>query len=249
MKSIALKLVVPIAIVLLWQMLTVYGKWSAAILPPPTKVFFATVDMFTKDSVIIDILVSIKHVAVGFALASLLGVSVGVLFGYSRRAKMLLGSMLEFLRPIPPIAWIPLAILWFGIGDRPAYFLVFLGAFFPIMSNAYFGVVSIEENHKRAALSLGANQEALLKDVVLPASLPYIFTGLKTGLGISWFMVIVAELVGSQSGLGYMIQLNRLLLQTDKVIGGMIIIGLCGYLMNRAMVYFERKLMPWKAAR
>jgi NitT/TauT family transport system permease protein/sulfonate transport system permease protein len=247
MKSIILKLIIPSIIIILWQTLSVKGMQAIGILPPPSKVIAAILNLFTQESVTADIFVSVKHVAIGFSIASLTGIATGVLFGCSKTIKTLLWPVVEFLRPVPPISWIPLSILWFGIGDKPAYFLVFLGAFFPIMSSVYFGVISVEENHKRAALSLGAGRKELLKDIIFPASLPSIFTGLKTGLGISWFMVIVAELVGSQSGLGYMIQLNRLLLRTDKVIGGMVIIGACGFLMNKIMEYLEHRLIPWRA--
>jgi ABC-type nitrate/sulfonate/bicarbonate transport system permease component len=246
MKPILLKSILPITTILVWHIFSVSGMNASEILPGPIKVISAVLILFTKESVLTDVLVSLKHVAIGFALATLGGVIVGILSGYSKTIKMIIGPILEFLRPIPPISWIPLSILWFGIGDNPAYFLVFLGAFFPIMSNVYFGVISVEENHKRAALSLGAGRKEHLFDIILPAALPSIFTGLKTGLGISWFMVITAELVGSQSGLGYMIQMNRLLLQTDRVIGGMVIIGVLGYLMSKIMTCSERKLIPWR---
>ncbi len=246
MKSTIIKLLMPTILMALWQITTGSGTHGLGILPPPSKVLVSFLNLFIQKEVITDIIVSIKHVVIGFLISSAAGITVGAIFGCSKTIKMLLGPILEFLRPIPSIAWIPLAILWFGIGDKPAYFLVFLGAFPPIMHNAYFGVISVEENHKRAALSLGAKKKEFLVDIILPASLPSIFTGLKIGLGISWFIVITAELVGSQSGLGYMIQLNRLLLQTDKVVAGMIIIGILGYLMNKGMEYLESKIMPWR---
>lgn len=247
MRSIILKLLLPTIILSFWQIFSFGHIQSLEILPPPSKIIVAIYTLFARESVLNDMIVSLKHVAIGFSLAAFFGVVSGIILGCSKTAKTMFNPILEFLRPIPPISWIPLAILWFGIGDKPAYFLVFLGAFFPILSSVYFGVISVEENHKRAALSLGAGKKEHLFDIILPSALPHIFTGLKTGLGISWFMVIVAELVGSQSGLGYMIQLNRLLLRTDNVIGGMIIIGICGYLMNEIMAKLERKLIPWRA--
>ncbi|MDD5032066.1 MAG: ABC transporter permease [Patescibacteria group bacterium] len=246
MKLTITKFIIPILFILLWQASTAGHGQNFQILPSPVKVFLAIINLFREGQIITDILVSLKHVLIGFLIASPIGIAVGIVLGYSKTAKKLLAPLIEFIRPIPPIAWIPLAILWFGIGDNPAYFLVFLGAFFPIMTNAYFGVVSVEENYKRAALSLGAGKKEIMADIILPAASPSIFTGLKTGLGISWFMVITAELVGSQSGLGYMIQLNRLLLHTDKVIAGMVIIGICGYFMNKTMEILEDKLLPWR---
>ncbi|PIP86723.1 nitrate ABC transporter permease, partial [Candidatus Campbellbacteria bacterium CG22_combo_CG10-13_8_21_14_all_43_18] len=157
----------------------------------------------------------------------------------------LISPILELLRPIPPIAWIPLAILWFGIGNNPAYFLVFLGAFFPIFSNTYLGVSSVEETYKRAAYSLGATKKEIITDIILPASMPQIFTGLKIGLGVGWMVVIAAELVGAQSGLGYMIQLNRFLLNSPEIITGMITIGVIGFLLNLLITKIEKMTTPW----
>ena len=240
------KIIVPIIFLLVWQILTINNSNTLTILPSPIKVLSATINLFLNESVVFDIIVSLKHVLIGFGFASIIGITVGISLGYSKIIKEYFGSLLEFFRPIPPIAWIPLSILWFGIGDKPAYFLVFLGSFFPIMTQTYFGVISINENQIRAALSLGANRKQLITDIILPASLYSVFSGLKTGLGIGWFMVITAELVGSQSGLGYLIQLNRLLLKTDNVIALMIIIGILGYIINKIMKYFEFKLIPWQ---
>jgi ABC-type nitrate/sulfonate/bicarbonate transport system permease component len=246
MKSIILKLIIPIIFILAWQLFFSFGIWSSEILPPPAKIFVTFFNFFADGSIIDDVLASVKRVFIGFLLASTGGIIVGVLFGYSSIMKSLFSPLLEVIRPIPPIAWIPLAVLWFGLGDQPAYFLVFLGAFFPIMTNVYFGVTSVEEIHKRAALSLGAKKKEFITDILIPSALPSIFAGLKIGLGISWFMVITSELVGAQSGLGYSIQLNRLLLQTDKVIAIMVLIGVLGLLMAKGMKLLERWLIPWK---
>ena len=230
----------------IWQISTLNTNDALAILPPPTKVLIALFNLFVYESIFIDIIASLKHILVGFIFAAIFGSMTGILLGYSEKIREYFGFLIEFLRPIPPIAWIPLSILWFGIGDGPAYFLVFLGAFFPIMTQAYFGVSSISENQIRASLSLGAKKKHLLLEIILPASLPSIFSGLKTGLGIAWFMVITAELIGSQSGLGYLIQLSRLLLKTDDIIALMVIIGVIGYLMNSFMRYAESKFIPWE---
>jgi ABC-type nitrate/sulfonate/bicarbonate transport system permease component len=188
---------------------------------------------------------SLWRVSVGFILAAILGIFIGFLIAINEKARIYISSILEILRPIPPIAFIPIAILWFGIGNGPAYFLVCFGAFFPIFTNTFFGVISINPIHKNAALCLGATKKMLVFDVMIQAAMPFITAGLKTGIGVAWFCVIAAELVGAQSGLGYMIQLNRLTLQSEKVIAGMIIIGVVGYLMNRLMTVIQKKLVPW----
>ena len=243
-----INLFIYIALLLLWSFFCRVGLFETTILPPPFDVFTALYNLLLSGNLLEDISVSIWRVAVGFVLASILGIALGVLTGLSPIVKTFGSPILEILRPIPPVAFVPISILWFGIGNGPAYFLVSLGAFFPIYTNALAGVLSVSPIHRDAALCLGASRRLLLTDVILPASLPYLMAGLKTGLGTAWFCVIVAELVGAQSGLGYMIQLNRLTLQSENVIAGMIVIGCIGYLMNRVMVYIQSRVTPWKSS-
>jgi NitT/TauT family transport system permease protein/sulfonate transport system permease protein len=243
-----LNLFIYIALLLVWDFFCRVGLFETTILPPPLEVFKALFSLFVNGELLEDISVSIWRVAVGFIIASILGIGLGLLTGLSQKAKNLGGPILELLRPIPPVAFVPISILWFGIGNGPAYFLVSFGAFFPFYTNALAGVLSVSPIHRDAALCLGAGRRLMLTDVILPASLPYLMAGLKTGLGTAWFCVIVAELVGAQSGLGYMIQLNRLTLQSENVIAGMIVIGSIGYLMNRTMVYVQSRVTPWKSS-
>ena len=150
------------------------------------------------------------------------------------------------LRPIPPIAWIPLAVLWFGVrGDRASNFITFVAAFFPLFLHTFSGIRHIEELHLNAARSLGAGRRMLLLDVALPSALPFIITGLRISLGFAWMCVIAAELIASNSGLGYMIEINRSMLNTANVICGMITIGAVGYLMNAGILLVERRF-SWK---
>jgi len=217
---------------------------NSQLLPSPIVVFETLADSL-KEDLLKDVIASVQRVVIGFLVAAILGIFLGMLSGMNILISRLVSPILELLRPIPPIAWIPLAILWFGLGNNPAYFLVFLGAFFPIFTNTYFGMSTIEENYKRAAYSLGATKKKIIFDILLPASLPHMFVGLKVGLGIGWMAVITAELVGAQSGLGYMIQMNRVLLNVPKVIVGMVAIGIVGFLLNILIVKIEHKLIPW----
>ena len=239
--------IIPIVfLIFVWQITASLEFINTQLLPSPLNVANAFIDLFGTGSLISDIFASLQRVLIGFLFASVLGIGLGLLLGSNQKITPFFIPIIELLRPIPPIAWIPLAILWFGLGDAPAYFLVFLGAFFPIFTNTLFGVMAVEEIHKRVALSLGSNKKRFLTDILIPSSLPHIFAGLKIGLGVGWIVVITAELVGAQSGLGYMIQFNRLLLETPKIIVGMITIGAVGYLLNIAMTRLERKLIPWK---
>ena len=149
------------------------------------------------------------------------------------------------LRPVPPLAWIPLSILWFGIGDTQNQFIIFLGIFFPILLNTFAGVVGVEPNLIRAARCLGASEWEVLRRVVLRAALPQIVTGIRIGLGVGWMALVAAELVGANSGLGFLINDARTVLRTDYVIVGMATIGLVGLLIDWLIRVLVRRLLPW----
>jgi len=156
-----------------------------------------------------------------------------------------LDPLMEILRPIPPLAWIPLSILWFGIGDTQNQFIIFLAVFFPILLNTISGVKSIEPNLIRAARCLGAKQWNILWRVILRAALPQIVTGIRIGLGVGWMALVAAELVGATSGLGFLINDARTVLRTDYVIVGMITIGIVGLLIDWSIRSLARMLLPW----
>ena len=242
-----LRMIFPLAFFLaIWQILSATGNLNQSFIPSPIVIVRDLINLLFNGSLAMDILVSVRRVLTGFALAAVVGISLGVICGINRRVYNFLNPLIEIFRPMPPIAWVPLAILWLGLGDRPAFFLVFLGAFFPIFTGTYLGVTSLDEVYRRAAYSLGATRKKFIIDILLPSALPNIFTGLKIGLGIGWMSVIVAEMVGAQSGLGYMIQLNRIMLEIPGVVVGMVVIGSIGFLMNKIVVLSEGYLMPWR---
>lgn len=239
--------ILPILILVsLWQFAGSRGVDNVGLVPTPMQVARALHEMVANGQLFLDVLASLRRVFSGFFLAGVAGIFFGMLLARLGRLAVWFDAPFELLRPIPPIAWIPLAILWFGIGETPAYFIVFLGAFFPILTNVHAGVLATEKLHINAARCLGAGRRLLLTDVILPSALPNILTGLRVGFGVGWICVITAELVGAQSGLGYMIQLNRLLLRTDKVIAGMVVIGCLGFAFNQLLVWLERKLVRWR---
>lgn len=211
-------------------------------LPSPLAVARAGSEMLAEGGLLLDVRASLTRVAVGFTAAALLGLAVAALVTLAGRWGDGLRALIEALRPIPPIAWVPLAVLWFGLGDGSAWFIVGLGAFFPIAAQAVWGLGHCPEAYLELARSLGASASLTLLRVRLPAALPALAAGLRTGLGVAWTSVIAAELVGAQSGLGYRIQLHRLTLETEKVLAGMACIGLCGALMGRLGNWLERRL-------
>jgi ABC-type nitrate/sulfonate/bicarbonate transport system permease component len=188
-----------------------------------------------------DLGASVLRVLVGYALAMAAGLVVGGVTGLSRRLGHGFGFVLNLLRPIPPIAWVPLAILWFGLGDGSAWFIVFVGAFFPIFVNVAWALANTPAAYLELARSVGASRWQILTRIRIPAAAPQIAAGLRTGLGLAWTSVIAAELVGAQQGLGYRIQAYRLTLDTEGVMACMACIGLCGYLMDLGARALERR--------
>ena len=235
-----------------------FGIWAFAahrldnslLLPSPGSMLEALWDLGARDGRLWgDIAASLRRVFAGFFIAAAVAIPLGLALAASRPARALLLPLVTFLRPIPPIAWIPLAILWFGLGDHPSYFITAVASFFPIFLNSFDGALNAERAHLNAARCLGAGRWALLTRIFLPSALPSIWTGLRIGLGQSWMAVVTAELVAAQSGLGYLIQLSRLNLETSEVIVGMCVIGAIGAAMTFALARVERVLMPWRPSR
>ena len=167
--------------------------------------------------------------------------------GWSKAIDEQVDPLVEVLRPVPPLAWIPLSILWFGIGDIQNQFIIFLGMFFPILLNTISGVKNIEPNLLRAARCLGAQEAVSCDAIVLRAALPQIITGVRVGLGVGWMALVAAELVGANSGLGFLINDARTLLRTDIVIVGMITIGIVGLVIDRTIRFVGSDPCPGPA--
>ncbi|SFV26147.1 ABC transporter permease [Hyphomicrobium facile] len=230
--------------------------WASAhlgndvLLPSPLSVLSTYAELIADGSLAKDIGASIFRVFAGFSIASTIAVPLALVLAYSRILRGLVMPLIALIRPIPPIAWIPLAILWMGLGDPPSYFITSIAAFFPIFLNAFAGGTSLQQEHVNAARSLGAGPFALLTKVMLPSALPMIVTGLRIGLGQAWMAVVTAELIAAQSGLGYMIQISRLSLETSRVLVGMTVIGLLGAVMIGSLGVLERRfIVPWNYPR
>jgi NitT/TauT family transport system permease protein len=232
-----------------WQAASLLGWLNPYLLPPPSRVFAAFLDLLEGGALFSHAAASLKRVLAGLGLAFCCAVPLGVLAASRAGLRAYLTPVLELLRPIPPIAWIPLAILWFGIkGNGASFFITFIAAFFPLFLHTFSGVRHIEEIHLNAARTLGAGRRMLLLDVAIPSALPFLVTGLRISLGFAWMSVIAAELMASSSGLGYMIEMNRSMLNIPHVICGMGTIGAIGYLMNEGIVRLERRF-SWKPER
>lgn len=193
-------------------------------------------------------LISLSRVIAGFCIAAISGICLGLMMGWWQTIRNFIEPVIEIIRPIPPLAWIPLAILWFGLGFKSAVFLIWLGAFFPILSNTILGVESTSKILIEAARTLGAKHMQLLPKVVIPSALPSIMAGLKIGLGVGWMCLVAAELTGSNSGLGFMITYYHWTMEPAKTIAGMIMIGLIGFVVFIGLQSLEKRLLFWREA-
>lgn len=223
---------------------TLLDETSRTLLPPPTAIVAAGWDLLRSGELLRHLADSMKRELVAFVWSAV-AIPLGIAIGWWKAVERQVDPIVELLRPVPPLAWIPLSILWFGVGDTQNQFIIFLGIFFPILLNTVNGVRGIEPNLVRAARCLGAGEARILGRVVLRAAMPQIVTGIRVGLGVGWMALVAAELVGANSGLGFLINDARTLLRTDIIIVGMLTIGLVGLLLDRSIRLLAARLLPW----
>jgi NitT/TauT family transport system permease protein len=245
----SLPAVAVIALLLAAWWLTVVETRSV-IFPTPWQVLTGTVELIKDGTLWMHIGASLMRVGVGFSLAVLVAVPLGLWLGWVRGAYSTLNPLFQILRPISPIAWIPIAILWFGVGSASPIYLIFISSVFPMIVQTTAGVHTIERRYLRAAENFGVSRYTLFRQVVIPASLPQIIVGMRIGLGVAWLVVVAAEMIALRSGLGYLIIDSRNAgNRYDLVIAGMIIIGLIGLLLDGVMRLLEGlKSVRWRYA-
>jgi NitT/TauT family transport system permease protein len=250
-KPILLAIAFPLILLALWHIST--HNRPASLIPPPYDVWQELEDLAVgginddaySRTLLTHLFASMSRVYGGFALALAVALPLGMLIGRVPIVRQLVDPTVQILRPIPVTAWLPLAMIIFGLGPRSAFFLVFLGAFYPILVNTIFGVRSVEPRLFEAASMLGCSQQAQFFRVVLPAALPSIFTGMRLGLGFAWVVIVVGEMTGVQTGLGAIIMEARQLSRTEIVISGMIVIGVFGFLSDQLVMWIGRRLLAW----
>lgn len=221
------------------------GWINPFLIPAPSRVVAAAGRMIADGSLASHVVASLERVLCGFAISVITAIPLGLLVASSARFRIILSPLLGLLRPIPPLAWIPLAILWFGLGNGPSYFVTMIASFFPIFLNTVAGVDGLDPEHRDVARTLGASRRLMLTDVVLPSAAPFIFSGLRIGLGFAWMSVIAAEIVSATSGLGFVIEINQEMLRIEPVVVGMGAIGVLGVILDRAMLASRKLLVRW----
>ena len=236
---------------LLW---TAFGYINAELklinpvmIPTPKEVALAAWEL--REVIPGDIAISLLRAGEGFLLAAVLGVLTGCLTGSSRVARDLIDPILELLRPIPPLAFLPIFIIWFGLGELSKVLMIAFSAFFVIYVNTYQGVRYADPLLMRAAQSLGASPQRSFFTISLPSALPEIFTGLRLGMGMSFFVLVAAELLAADSGMGFRIQEARWQFRIDRMIWGAVEIGVIGYILFALLEKLENRLLAWKPKR
>lgn len=268
--ALILPLIAPALLIIVW----IYAAWrinNQVILPHVeavlTLMVHPTESLISMGSLLSNIIVSLARVLMGYLLAAAIGIPLGIVMGYYALAFRMMNTFLNLFRPIPPLAWVPLVMAWFGVASfatllgietGKAYlylnnlkfsmiFIIFIGGFYPIVTSSIHGVKSVSQTLIDSARVLGANRQQIFLKVLLPAAMPSIISGLRIGLGISWMCLVSAEMLpGSISGVGYLITHAYTLASTDIVIAGMISIGVVGALMDRLFLLIENRRYSWQ---
>ncbi len=239
MKTKKLSIFLPVltlpVLLLCWELTTRYSGWSDQVFPGPLKVLISMGELVEDGTLFKHTVASLFRVTAGFYLAILFGIPLGIVLGRLKVVKQLLNPTIQFLRPISPLAWIPLAMLWFGIGDKPAVFLIFLSSFFPLVVSTAIAVGSINPTFFQVASNFNFSRTEVVTKIVVPAMLPAVVTALRITMTIAWLVVVAAEMIAVQSGLGYLILDSRNALRMDFVMNGMIVIGIIGLLLDYIM--------------
>lgn len=222
-------------ILLVWDIIARFSGWSSHIFPDPITVVSSLFELLMNGTLIRHTVASLFRVTAGFYLAIILGIPLGILLGRLQFARWLINPVIQFLRPISPLAWIPLAMLWFGIGDQPAIFLIFLSSFFPLAVSTTIAVNHINPTYLQVAANFNFTRFETLMKVIFPAIMPEVITALRITVTIAWLVVVAAEMIAVQSGLGYLILDARNALRMDYVMDGMIIIGIIGLILDGLM--------------
>ncbi len=221
------------------------GLTNTALFPTLIEVGEAVLFLWERGMLAQHLAISLQRVATGFMIASITAIPVGILLGWVPALRIWVGPTLNFLRQIPPVAWIPLFIMWFGIGEASKSAVIFYAAFFPILLNTQLGVEQIPKSYWEVSLLYRLPFITSLTRLVLPGSAPAVFTGLRLGMGMSWRALVAAEMLAASSGLGYLIMSARSLVRIDEMVVGIFLVGGIGILIDQLFAVLEHRVLPW----
>ena len=228
--------------ILLWQVLCTVGGWNEALFPLPLRTLAGLGELLASGVLAYDIAASLLRFAVGYLSSVLIALVLGLVLGWYSRVWAYLSPIAQVLRPVSPVAWLPFIVLFFGIGEAPAIAIIFLAAFFPVLLSTIAAVQKIEPVYLRVAQNFGIGQPQLFTKILLPAVFPQVATGLHLALGTAWVFLVAGEMVGAQSGLGFLIIDARNNLRADLLMAAILVIGVLGLALDSAMGLAERRL-------
>ncbi len=228
--------------IIIWQILCTVGGWNEALFPSPLRTLAGLGELIVSGVLAYDIAASLLRFAVGYLSSVLIALVLGLVLGWYSRVWAYLSPIAQVLRPVSPVAWLPFIVLFFGIGEAPAIAIIFLAAFFPVLLSTIAAVQKIEPVYLRVAQNFGIRQPQLFTKILLPAIFPQIATGLHLALGTAWVFLVAGEMVGAQSGLGFLIIDARNNLRADLLMAAILVIGVLGLLLDSAMGLAERRL-------
>lgn len=229
-----------VAVIVIWQGAIWLTDIEEALFPPPLTVAQAIVSLIADGSLFEHLNISMFRFLTGYLSAAIIAILLGLFLGRMTRLWNIVDPIVQVLRPVAPIAWSPFIVLWFGIGSAPAIVIIFIAAFFPILLTTVSGVKSVDDTYLKLARNLEIKQPFLMWKVIFPAAFPSIANGLHIGVGTAWIFLVSGEMIGAQSGLGYLIVDARNLLRLDLVLAGIIFIGVSGLLLDRLIRLLER---------
>lgn len=241
--------ILPLALLLLAELGARLDWIPARLLPPPSELAQTLWSLAVRGELLPHIAASLARVAAGFAIGSLLAIGLGLLVGISRRAEAWLEPSFQALRAIPSLAWIPLLLLWLGIDETPKVALIAIGAFFPVYLNLVAGIRDIDHKLIEVGTSSGLGQGELIRHILLPAALPYLFAGLRGGLSLAWMFLVAAELIAATRGVGYLLSDGRESSRPDLVLAAILILAVLGKVSDGLLRAIEHKSLGWRDAR
>lgn len=227
----------------IWQTVVSFGSWNRALFPTPLDVAKGFSELVGDGILITGIKDSMFRFVVGYLIAAVSGIILGLILGWFRRAWSFVNPIVQLLRPISPIAWLPFVVLWFGIGDLPAIVIIFIAAFFPVLLSTVATVSKVDQTYIKVANNFGIRQPYMFTKIVLPAAFPQIATSLHIALGTAWVFLVAGEMVGAQTGLGFMIIDARNNLRSDMLLANIITIGLVGLFLDSLIGFAEKKIL------
>lgn len=240
LRNVSYFIISVLLLIVIWQLIIIIGQYEEALLPSPVQVFQSIIQLASEGILLEHFQVSMFRFITGYLLAVIPAILLGIVLARTRVLLHIVDPIVQVLRPVSPVAWSPFIVLWFGIGNMPAIAIIFIASFFPVLLTTIKGVSEVDEDYLKIAENLEVTGISLITKFVFPAAFPSIVTGLRIALGTAWIFLVAGEMVGAQSGLGFLIIDARNMLNLDHVLAGIIFIGVCGFILDRLIGLLER---------